>query len=166
MSIIVLLVFLLGLFLRQREDKEEIADAQPTQLIADGPVFADSYPAHKFESDEKWESYITSLQDTSTVVLYRGEGKINDNDVAVKFALSPNGEMVGRYRHSNGTTLDLNGYIDSETGDLLVHLGHKKYQSDWKLTPDAENSTVSEYVYQGKWGSKQLPSTLTITKMD
>ena len=130
----------------------------PTRLMA---VYtsANAYPEVKFLSDGAWKNYVS----TSTYPRYDGKGNIGTDNVGFNIELRPNGTMVGRYYNANGTLLDFNGYINSSTGDLHIHLGHGKELSDWTLTPVSSESSRSRYVYEGTWGRRNKPSRIIIT---
>ena len=145
---------------------EETPASEETQLtrLAATKSPAYDYPDMKFGSDEAWDDYLSSSR-AKNLKLYKGVGHIAGQDVSMVFGLRPDGTMIGRYRHSNGTQLDVNGYVSSY-GDLYIHLGHASERSNWHLEPTESKSTTDRYVYDGTWGRRNKPSRMAITPVN
>ena len=146
--------------------KTETPASEETQLtrLAATKSPAYDYPDMKFGSDEAWDDYLSSSR-AKNLKLYKGVGHIAGQDVSMVFGLRPDGTMIGRYRHSNGTQLDVNGYVSSY-GDLYIHLGHASERSNWHLEPTESKSTTDRYVYYGTWGRRNKPSRMAITPVN
>ena len=125
-----------------------------------GPGVND-YPEHFFGTDESFNKYVASL-DPSSYVRLNGSGDINDYAIDVSLIMNRYGTLIGRYHHSNGTNLDLNGYVDTYSGALYIRLGHANNStlSHWTLYPEA--SYGNGFSYEGTWGKSALPSELTL----
>lgn len=93
----------------------------------------------------------------STHTYFRAFGAIDDSNVTMRCWLTEDGEIHGRYRHENGTTLDANGFIQPD-GDLYIQLGHGSSKSEWRLSPVVSESGLR---YEGTWGRHNKPSYLT-----
>lgn len=85
-------------------------------------------------------------------------GAISNHNVSLKCWLTEDGEIHGRYRHDNGTTLDVNGYIAAD-GSLYIQLGHDSEKSEWRLYPVSDEASGT-YRYEGTWGKRNLESYL------
>lgn len=93
----------------------------------------------------------------STHTYFHATGAIDDSNVTMRCWLTEDGEIHGRYRHENGTTLDANGFIQPD-GDLYIQLGHGSSKSEWRLSPVVSESGLR---YEGTWGRHNKPSYLT-----
>ncbi|MCH5328729.1 MAG: hypothetical protein J1E02_06890 [Coprobacter sp.] len=93
-------------------------------------------------------------------LLLYGEGTLNHGAIHLVCHLTQKGILYGRYRHSNGTQLDVNGYI-KKNGDIDVQLGHGNETSFMSLYPLDNQSTQTKYPYFGKWGKKEAPVEIT-----
>lgn len=118
---------------------------------------ANKYPNYNIGSDYSYE--LDELASRDNVRVIRGEGYISDHNVAVNGVLLPNGSIVGRYHNENGISLDVNGYVDSYTGDVKIRLGHGSETSYWTL--HSEFRRGSAYQYSGEWGKKNKPTSMT-----
>ena len=96
-------------------------------------------------------------QTGSTHTYFHATGAIDDSNVTMRCWLTEDGEIHGRYRHENGTTLDANGFIQPD-GDLYIQLGHAGSKSEWRLSPVGSESGIR---YEGTWGRRHKPSYLT-----
>ena len=96
-------------------------------------------------------------QTGSTHTYFHATGAIDDSNVTMRCWLTEDGEIHGRYRHENGTTLDANGFIQPD-GDLYIQLGHGSSKSEWRLSPVVSESGLR---YEGTWGRHNKPSYLT-----
>ena len=99
-----------------------------------------------------------AYESSSTNQYLTANGTIDGKDVTMRCWLTEDGEIHGRYRHENGTTLDANGYLKSD-GSLYIQLGHASEKSDWNLSP-ADSGLSGTYRYEGYWGRKNKPSYL------
>lgn len=159
--LLIAIVFGIGYYYRLDAGHKTVAPveiASPTMLKASSS-YANSYPEHRFCSDKAWKKYLS----TSSYPRYNGVGNIGDYDVSFNIELHPDGTITGRYYNTNGTKLDVNGYIESSSGDLHIHLGHGSELSNWTLSPISHASSTSKYVYEGTWGRKNRPSHIIIT---
>ena len=93
----------------------------------------------------------------STHTYFHATGAIDDSNVTMRCWLTEDGEIHGRYRHENGTTLDANGFIQPD-GDLYIQLGHGSSKSEWRLSPVGSESGIR---YEGTWGRRHKPSYIT-----
>ena len=93
----------------------------------------------------------------STHTYFHATGAIDDSNVTMRCWLTEDGEIHGRYRHENGTTLDANGFIQPD-GDLYIQLGHAGSKSEWRLSPVPSESGIR---YEGTWGRRHKPSYIT-----
>ena len=93
----------------------------------------------------------------STHTYFHATGAIDDSNVTMRCWLTEDGEIHGRYRHENGTTLDANGFIQPD-GDLYIQLGHAGSKSEWRLSPVGSESGIR---YEGTWGRRHKPSYIT-----
>ena len=93
----------------------------------------------------------------STHTYFHATGAIDDSNVTMRCWLTEDGEIHGRYRHENGTTLDANGFIQPD-GDLYIQLGHGSSKSEWRLSPVGSESGIR---YEGTWGRHNKPSYIT-----
>lgn len=96
-------------------------------------------------------------QTGSTHTYFHATGAIDDSNVTMRCWLTEDGEIHGRYRHENGTTLDANGFIQPD-GDLYIQLGHAGSKSEWRLSPVGSESGIR---YEGTWGRRHKPSYIT-----
>lgn len=96
-------------------------------------------------------------QTGSTHTYFHATGAIDDSNVTMRCWLTEDGEIHGRYRHENGTTLDANGFIQPD-GDLYIQLGHGSSKSEWRLSPVGSESGLR---YEGTWGRHNKPSYIT-----
>lgn len=96
-------------------------------------------------------------QTGSTHTYFHATGAIDDSNVTMRCWLTEDGEIHGRYRHENGTTLDANGFIQPD-GDLYIQLGHGSSKSEWRLSPVGSESGIR---YEGTWGRRHKPSYIT-----
>lgn len=55
-----------------------------------------------------------AYESSSTNQYLTVNGTIDGKDVTMRCWLTEDGEIHGRYRHENGTTLDANGYLKSD----------------------------------------------------
>lgn len=162
--LVVAVVFFLGTWLRGKASAEEVAEE--TEKIFPGlPIYGDAkndYPEVKLGSKKALNKYIKESP-TNDIVL-EGEGMISNHQVDVVCVLHPDGTVIGRYHNTNGTNLDLNGYIEPDSRNLKIHLGHEdnKTLSNWILSPQDCETGQSSYHYVGTWGRKNLPSELTL----
>lgn len=88
-------------------------------------------------------------------------GNINGNSVRFDAVQLKNGTIYGRYNHSNGTKLDVNGVEDADE-NLIIKLGHGSATSYWVLHKDYLEDTGNAVVYCGTWGRNNLNSDLKI----
>lgn len=128
--------------------------------IEDGEDFKCEYPEYRFGSTSKWQNFLEEHENQEGFMHLTGTGNLNYGSIEVDVLLIPGKQIIGRYRHENGTTLDFNGYLDQQN-NLFVHLGHGNELSDWTLHQDKyDNNSVS---YSGEWGRKHLASDLTLS---
>lgn len=99
-----------------------------------------------------------AYESSSTNQYLTANGAIDGKDVTMRCWLTEDGEIHGRYRHENGTTLDANGYLQPD-GSLYIQLGHASEKSDWNLSP-ADSGLSGTYRYEGYCGCKNKPSYL------
>lgn len=163
--LIVAIVFCLGLWAQEESEECNEKRSYNTQGLPITEYPAGEYPEIFLGSEEAWENHIANI---SEPLLYVGEGKINNQPVTVKFVLQPNGTIVGRYHNTNGVDLDLNGFVETSSGNLNIHLGHASDRtlSNWKLTYESTDDALQVYEFSGVWGKKELPSQLTIRRME
>lgn len=161
--LLILALLWLGYFMQEDSSKPDLKSSTelPLRLTITGNA-ANDYPDLKFGSDISWERYYKNSKEYSSCPLFIGEGTINKYTIDFKFFLTPEGQLIGRYHNHNGIRLDFNGYIEKETGNLKVHLGHDHERSQWDMSPSIAESTETEFVYDGKWGKKGKPSKVTI----
>lgn len=125
-----------------------------------------TFPQERFLSDKKWEKYVSSSSQSISGRLIEGTGSLGDTEIEMHCILSHEGQLIGRYRNQNGTTLDVNGYIDPTDRNLHIQLGHDTEKSLMILSPDADKSSDSEYCYIGHWGKNKKPTKLTFIFKD
>lgn len=161
-SLLVVVVLWIGYCMRidESESDTKAVIEHPAQLAITGNA-VNEYPDMKFGSDTRWEEYHTDSKKYSECPRFVGQGTIDKSDIDLIFFLTPEGQLMGRYHNHNGIGLDLNGYIEEATGDLKIHLGHDSERSQWVMSPIEEESTDTEFVYEGKWGKKGKPSKVT-----
>ena len=167
LGLLVLIVFAWAYWMNNyhlpTDSTEEGKTATETTKLPIGTETANTYPTMKFKSDSKWDKYLQSPEQTISGRQIEGHGNISGNDVSVNCLLSENGQLIGRYRHVNGTTLDVNGYIDSQTDILHIRLGHGNEQSELVLSPDDQDPTDSKYDYSGTWGKRHKPASFSFS---
>lgn len=123
------------------------------------------YPDYTIKSDNNWiEAAVPEIDQADGIVL-NGYGDIDYTDISVKVILLDNGQVVGRYYNSNGTKLDLNGYVDPSSGNLYIKLGHAydSTESHWSLRPVSTDNRQGIYAYEGEWGKSRKSSRLTFS---
>ncbi len=100
-----------------------------------------------------------AIEDNSIVFEIFATGSIKENPVKFYAVRLKDGRILGRYKHSNGTKLDINGVEDCE-GNMVLKLGHKSATSYWvlhkKYTEDGGKTTI----YSGSWGKANSESNL------
>lgn len=118
------------------------------------------YPNYNFKSDKMWNSQKKSFLANDGYKLLDGEGRITNNSISLDCILTDDGSLFGRFHNSNGVKLDVNGYIDTETNQLKIKLGHDSDISFLNLSPteDEESDGNILYQYSGTWGKKMLPA--------
>lgn len=164
--VLVGVIVLLGAWLRARDNRQEIPDEI---MYSPGLPFTgisvEDYPDVKLGSEKAWNKYVKDLSPDD--ILFEGHGFLSKHDVSVNCVLLSNGQLIGRYHNSNGTNLDLNGYIIPATGELKIHLGHSynKTLSNWSLSPVESNPEEGTFIYEGTWGKKNLPSQMTFKQI-
>lgn len=155
----------LGYYLRSHDSGHGSIDQTeanlPSQLVVTGTP-ANTYTNKKLGSNKAWQKYLSS-DEAATLPLYNTEGTISKYDVTMQFIVTPDGSIIGRYHNANGTNLDVNGYIESPSGNLYIHLGHGSELSSCQFSLVESESSATAYVYQGTWGKKKKPAKLTIT---
>ena len=82
------------------------------------------YPNHTFKSDKAWNAKKNTFLSIGGYKI-EGSGRISDYSVKFECVVADNGSITGRYHNENGVNLDVNGYIDNETNQLKIRLGHK-----------------------------------------
>lgn len=117
---------------------------------------ANSYPDKRIGDD--WDYYSDDYLSRPGAKKISGEGYISKNSVAVEGVLLANGTIIGRYHNENGINLDMNGYVDSYTGDVKIKLGHNSETSYWTL--HSQMSRGNAYQYSGTWGKNDKPSEM------
>lgn len=162
-ALLILALLGVGYFMRENPSKSELESSTelPLQLTITGKA-VNNYPDLKFGSDISWERFYNNSKEYSNCPLFIGEGTIDKHAIDFKFFLTPEGQLIGRYHNHNGIRLDFNGYIEKETGNLKVHLGHENERSQWDMSPSIEESSTTKFVYNGKWGKKGKPTKVTI----
>ncbi len=125
----------------------------------------DIYPSYL--TDEKmgddWRStdLIQNAIKNNSVAFYAdGEGDIDGSSVNLQIACLNDGRLYGRYAHSNGIKLDVNGAFDSKN-NLVIKLGHQSETSYWVFhyKGTTEDNIL---VYEGSWGKRNKPSNLRL----
>lgn len=168
---VIVIVAAIGFWQRMDAAKENSTEEREERIVVESvqglPVKDKSFYTpneYSFGTDKQWNFVKKQLE--GEYGLYEGTGHINNNSVNVEFILLPNGEIMGRYHHENGTQLDLNGTVNASNGNLLVRLGHEKNKtlSVWRLKPTYTNADEEIYEYEGTWGKKELPSKLTLKR--
>lgn len=124
---------------------------------------ANAYPDYRLGADWEYEDRFENILSRASTRRFSGEGYISKSNIRIEGALLANGQLIGRYHNENGINLDLNGYVDSYTGELKIRLGHDSETSYWTLTPILRRG--SDYHYTGTWGKAKKPSDLTISLM-
>lgn len=121
------------------------------------------YPDYIFKSNKKWNVHKETLLASDACKRVDGIGKISKSSINLDCILTENGSILGRYHNENGINLDVNGYIEAETNQLKIKLGHESETSYLILSPiENEKSNQSdEYSYSGTWGKKQLPAEIS-----
>lgn len=122
---------------------------------------ANKYPDYNLGYDWEYEEKFEDMLARPSTRRFVGEGYISKSNVSVEGVLLSNGQLIGRYHNENGINLDLNGYVDSYTGELKIKLGHKSETSYWTLAPMVKRG--SDYHFTGTWGKASKPSDLTIS---
>ena len=89
----------------------------------------------------------------------KASGNINGSSVKFEAAIMKDGRIYGRYKHSNGTKLDVNGIIDKD-GNLVIKLGHGSATSYWVLHKSFSEGNGQIVNYTGTWGKHDLHSDL------
>lgn len=168
--LLVVIVFLIGCYMRGNEmkaEREGALKAYATLTDVMDNTAAKEYPQYTFKSHEKWQKYINESLDENKGVMLEGVGKISKGEVRLSCFLQSNGHIFGRYENlSNKITLDVNGYLDPEDGSFHIRLGHKKEQSNMTLFPLKMEPEENRYVYKGTWGKKELPTEITFSLMN
>lgn len=126
----------------------------------------DDYPDYSFMADKKWSSRKTELLKVSGVRAIDSQGSIDGYPLILDCVLTPEGAVAGRYYNKyNGIHLNVNGYIESETAQLKIRLGHDSEISYLTLSPSGIESSDNDkiYKYDGAWGKKQLPAEMSFT---
>lgn len=144
------------------EPVESISQAKGLPIKA---MAAGYYPDYTIKTDYNWIEAAVPEIDSADGIILNGYGHINNSDISVNVILLDNGQIVGRYHHSNGTKLDLNGYVDPSSGNLYIKLGHAydSTESQWTLWPISTDKERGVYVYEGEWGKNNKPSMLTLS---
>ena len=88
-------------------------------------------------------------------------GTIKGNSIRFEAVQLKNGRIYGRYNHSNGTKLDVNGVEDSD-GNLIIKLGHGSAISYWVLHKNYHEDSGNVIVYSGSWGRNNADTDLRI----
>lgn len=162
LTVLVLVVFGAGYCINAYKGAPSEAAVISEYKLPIGGTPANTFPEKRFGSDRKFEKYLSGPEFKADDRLIDGQGKINKSNVEIHCVLKSNGQLIGRYRHENGTTLDVNGYIDSDTDELRIRLGHGRELSKWTLSPLKEKSSDNGFEYSGTWGKRNLESTMTL----
>ncbi|MCH5346646.1 MAG: hypothetical protein J1E63_06015 [Muribaculaceae bacterium] len=158
-------VFLLGMYRNSKAMDGQAENSLPEKLVPEIVSEDSSFiPDLVFGSDEKWEEATKDTDDKTLFLI--GEGNIGSDSVTAKCRYNVvEGTMSGRYRHENGTTLDLNGMVLSGGNELIINLGHKsnKTFSTMTLHPVESETAKGRYVFKGQWGKSHKPIKITFT---
>lgn len=143
------------------ENIETFPDASDIESMQAYDIYPD-YMTDEPIGDNWCSSNVVSFARNEGLINYymSAKGEINGYEVGFEAILASDNRIYGRYMHSNGTKLDVNGVIDSY-GNLIIKLGHGSATSYWVL----KNRSSSDNCigYDGTWGRKSLPSWLQIT---
>ena len=144
--------------LRRAELKEESVEEVPDNLAR----FATSYPSElRIQSiGKEWDWTTVSPQEGQ--LLY-GEGIIQypqESPVWMVCVVTKDGYIYGRYFHSNGIQLDINGIVQLN-GDIKMQLGHGNEISNMNLYPIPSASSSNEFAYSGTWGKNDKAIDIT-----
>lgn len=138
---------------------DSVAVVEEVVAVSEGlPIYgyaANRYPNYKIGNRDILDVLPSGI-DGHTLT---GSGYISQSSVSVNCVLLFNGQIVGRYHNTNGINLDVNGYVDSDTGTLHIKLGHDSEESLWTLYPDY-SPDYDVYVYTGVWGRSNKPSSM------
>lgn len=165
--LLVAVVFGIGFYNRCKSNHSASYEDDHVALYASSD-YANGYPDVYLGSDESWNDYRKSYLNYAGVIPVVGDGHINNMNVSVDCLLFPDGTIVGRYVNSKGISLDVNGYVESESGELRIHLGHASAStlSSWYLHSIEWESDNENYVYEGEWGKKRLSSRMVFRKLN
>lgn len=113
-----------------------------------------SFELQKFGSDVNFDKFASNLN-PSDMTQFTAEGVLGESEFRMYGIVTPDGNLLGRYRHENGTTLDVNGKVDALDGSITIDLGHGSEHSKMNLRPLDSLDSSDKLEYKGEWGKKK-----------